>query len=197
MDSTFPLTCPAPTSPSPRASGCGSGGVTDNKAYFNAAPCLGTSRDHFLDVRFNTVSFPTRSWNGYTARRGGAQTFDSTGTFLRTTGNQLHLAVPKVSTPDCPNRVDRSALAWFEIYYQRALQPQGDTLSFRSPGTAGPYHYDIGPFPRDRQPRLFDVTDPMRPAELRVVPSMWTGDAVAGWMLAFEDTASMVRRYRV
>jgi hypothetical protein len=172
-------------------------GVTDNKAYFNSSPCFGSSKDHFLDVTFNSVAFPRRSWNGYTAYSGGAQTFDSTAAVLQTAGNTLQLRVPFVSTPDCPNRVDRSALAWFEVYYQRTLAPQGDTLSFRSPGTAGPYHYDIGPFPRVNVPRLFDVTDPTHPSELHIDVSMWNGSAATGWTLSFEDTASIVRRYRV
>jgi hypothetical protein len=169
-------------------------GVTDNQTLH---ACPADVWDHNLDVSFNDVAFRTRHWNYYIARLGGAQTFDSTAAFLKTTGNQLRVTVPVVSTPSCLTRSDRSALAWFELYYQRKLEPQGDTLAFRSPGTSGPYLYRIGPFPRDRYPRLFDVTDPMRPTELQLNDAMWSGAEATGWTLAFQDTASMVRRYRV
>ncbi len=172
-------------------------GLSDNHAYFNSGSCPSGVRDHDLDVSLNTLVFPTRAWDSYLAVSGGAQTFDATGAFLKATGNQLHLRVPVISTPSCSNRTDRSAIAWFEIYYPRRLQPQGDTLFFRSPGTSGPYRYVVGPFPRVKVPRLFDVTDPMRPAEMRVDTSMWVGAATTGWTLSFQDTASVVRRYRV
>jgi hypothetical protein len=170
-------------------------GVTDNGAFFNASPCPRNQPDHYLDASFNAVTFPRRSWIGYTIERGGVITYDTTGTILRRTGNSLQLRVPVVSTPACPNRADRSALAWFEIYYARTLLPTADTLAFRSPGSAGPYRYDVGPFVRATPPRLFDVTDPTNPVELHVGLGMWAQGA-SGWTLSFEDTASVVRRYR-
>lgn len=179
-------------------------GVTDNKSYINKQPCYGSSFDHYLDVTFNSLVFPERSWDGYEydpyAERQAAQTYDvtmatvGTDAFLHQTGNLLQLVVPNYAFSDCPNRVDRSALAWFEIYYQHLLRPRADTLVFSSPGAAGPYQYKIGPFSRATPPRLFDVTNPLMPEQIRIAPSMWSA---VDSSLTFVDSASVTRRYRV
>ncbi len=158
--------------------------------------CIPTLPDHFLDVAFNGTSFGRRVWKGWAIDRGGVVTYDTVATFVRSTNNVLDMAVPNVTVLGCASRIDVSGLAWFEVYYQRNLAPVNDSLSFRSPGTAGPYHYDVGPFVRSLPPRLFDVTDPMSPVELHIDGSMWHGSGSA-WTLSFEDTASVVRYYRV
>jgi len=179
-------------------------GLTDNRAYFNNPACYGASDDHYLDVTWNGFAFGRRAWNGYAYDAGyfrqAAVTYDTTAVsiggaaMLRKTGNALHVQVPVLATPDCPNRVDKSGLAWFDVFYQHALVPRADTLVFSSPGTSGPYHYDVGPFGRSTAPLLFDVTNPVVPVQLRVDPAMWNASTHT---LSFEDTASVVRRYRV
>jgi len=172
-------------------------GVTDNRDYLNGVlPCPGPSYDHYLDVTFNSVVFPRRFWNGYVIPEGGVVTYDTTGTILTPGANSVHVQVPIVSKPDCPYGVDRSALAWFDLFYQRTLTPVDDSLAFRSPGAAGPYHYDVGPFPRAlalrQPPRLFDITNPTAPVELHVSPANWD---TAGGVVRFEDTVSVAKHY--
>jgi hypothetical protein len=180
-------------------------GITDNKGAFNGQnACYGPSFDHYLNASFNSVAFPQVHWDAYLFQgvgRRGVVTFDTTGTLttlgdeqLHRIGNKVHLDVPRLQFDDCPDRIDRSALAWFEIYYQHLLQPHADTLVFRSPGASGPYEYDIGPFVGAAPPRLFDVTNSVAPVEIHVLPSMWNGSTRT---LSFEDTASVVHRYRV
>lgn len=179
-------------------------GVTDNKAYVNASRCW-WHPDHNLDVWLNNTQFPRRTWDGYAydkvQLRQAAITIDSTGTssggtvFLRHVNNVVKVRVPPdLVYTDCPSRVDRSALAWYEIYYQHELVPRADTLVFRSPGAAGPYHFDIGPFVRKTPPLLYDITDPLAPVLLKVLPAMWDTTTKR---LVFEDTASVVHRYRI
>src|SRR5262249_17297571 len=66
------------------------------------------------------------------------------------------------------DRVDRTALAWFEAYYARRYEPVADALDFDSPPGGGSVIYDIGPLDLDpaTPPRVFDVTDPLAPVEI-------------------------------
>ncbi|MFN8587952.1 MAG: C25 family cysteine peptidase [Candidatus Eisenbacteria bacterium] len=169
-------------------------GLTDNTEF---GSCPGNVPDHFLNVTVNGQPFAvSRPWYSFLARRGGQLTVDTTAVFLRRFGNLVTVNVPVVSTPGCPSRVDKSALAWFEIHYQRTLQPDADQLEFRSPATAGTYWYKLGPFVTATLPRLFDITDPLVPLEVTVPGAQWT-HGTDGWYLAFEQTQSGGRRYRV
>ncbi len=163
-------------------------GLTDN-FITQGCPSNMNPPDHLLDVTINGVAIGRRGWRGSTDRRGGALTVDTTGFLLRTSSpNLVALAVPVASSPQCPQRIDRSALAWVDVFYQRRLVPDADRLSFRSPVAAGTYRYDLGPFVTPTPPRLFDVSDPLQPVEL-------VGGSYAGSMLAFEDGQASRRRY--
>lgn len=165
-------------------------GLTDNFISLGC-PSNMTPPDHLLDVSINGVAVGRRGWRGSTDRRGGAVTVDTTGLLLRTDqANRIALAVPVVSSAQCPQRIDRSALAWVDIEYARRLRPEADTLAFRTPLGAGTFRYDVGPFVTTTPPRVFDVSDPLQPVEL-------VGGSYAGSMLAFEDGQSDRRRYRL
>ncbi len=168
-------------------------GLTDN-VIFNG--CGNTTPDHLLDVRLNAFGLRRGAWNSFIAAYGGQYTFDTTGVFLNRVSNSLQLTVPVVSAPDCPNRSDRSALAWFDLYYQRFFQPQDDVLRFRGPATAGLYRYDVGPFKSSAQPRLFDITDPLSPSELTAAATAF-GPVAGGFQLSIEDTQSVQHRFLV
>ncbi len=167
--------------------------------------CSTSSPDHYLDVTLNGFAFQRLGWKGYAMRdegyflgAPGQGTLDSTAVFARAVGNHIEVRVPKVTT-NCPvSSVDQSALAWFDLYYRRFLQPVGDSLGFRSPQGAGAFHYDIGPFARVTPPRLFDVTDPLAPIEIAVTSAMY--DTLPGGTtrhLVFDDQQTAQRRYLV
>lgn len=165
-------------------------GLTDN-FIINGCPTAMNPPDHLLDLSINGVPLARRGWRGSTDRRGGAMTVDTTGLLLRTDqSNRIDLAVPVVTSAQCPQRLDRSALAWVDVFYERLLVPDADRLSFRSPIGAGAFRYDVGPFVSPAPPRVFDVTDPLEPVEL-------VGGAFAAGSLAFEDTQAGRRRYEV
>src|SRR5262249_33998535 len=122
-------------------------GLSDNHFLGLAAPCDFDEVDHFLDVSFNSVDFPTRSWNGQTADGRGVQTFDTTGVFLKLQGNLMSESIPVVPfLLTCRDRVDRSGLAFYEIYYERKLLPVDGPIDFRTHPDAGTFPYDIHPF---------------------------------------------------
>ncbi|HEV2105645.1 MAG TPA: C25 family cysteine peptidase, partial [Candidatus Eisenbacteria bacterium] len=151
--------------------------------------------DHFLDVSFANITFPERTWDGFSSLEQGGQTWDTTGVQLHTTGNTLALSIPvQPGYGDCFGRIDQSGLAWYELYYPRRLLPQNDAIEFRTAAPAGTFHYDIGPFLGATPPFVFDVTDPLHP--VRLTGAAWTPVA-AGWSLAFEDTQSVSHRYSV
>lgn len=158
-----------------------------------------TTPDHSLDVSLNGFVFPRLSWEGFTAiTRGGQATIDSSGSFIRSTGNRLQLAVPAATSTGCTSALDQSALAWFDLFYRRFLQPVDDRIEFRSPAGPGTFRYDIGPFASPVPPRLFDVTDPLAPLEIAVDAAMY--DTLAGgatWHLVLDDVQASQRRYVV
>ncbi|MEO5989890.1 MAG: C25 family peptidase propeptide domain-containing protein, partial [Candidatus Eisenbacteria bacterium] len=102
--------------------------------------------DHALDVTFNEVTFPRRIWDGLTSRERSGQTWDTTGTFLKRRDNRFAVQVPVLNVPGCGSRKDLSALAWFDIYYRRKLEPDNDRLEFHTEDSSGTFIYDIGPF---------------------------------------------------
>ncbi len=169
-------------------------GLSDNYRTLNFS-CFVRIPDHVLDVSLNGLTIPRLSWFSNTAEDGGAVTIDTTATFLRRTGNQLTVTVPVLPRdPDCPNRLDRSAVAFYEVYYARRLMPEGDAITFATAPGTGRFRYDVGPFARTPSSFVFDVTDPQRPVLLT--------DAVRtngpeGFTLSFADTQTVAHRYAV
>ncbi len=166
-------------------------GLTDNFITLGCPSNMSPS-DHLLDVTVNGMAFNRKGWRGSTDRRGGALTIDTTGFFLTTSQpNRIALAVPVVTPPpQCPQRIDRSALAWVDVFYERRLVPEADRLAFRTPASAGTFRYNTGPFITPTPPRAFDVSDPLRPVEL-------VGGSYASSILAFEDTQTSRKRYEL
>lgn len=169
-------------------------GLTDNYRTLNFT-CFVRIPDHVLDVSMNGLVIPRRSWFSNTAQDGGAVTIDTTATFLRRTGNQLTVTVPTLPRdPDCPNRLDRSAIAFYELYYARKLVPQQDAIEFATAPGVGTFRYDVGPFARTPSSFLFDVTDPQRPV---LLTNAVRTSGPEGFTLSFADTQSVAHRYIV
>jgi hypothetical protein len=167
-------------------------GLSENHLSFTN-PCDNTP-DHLLDVSFNSVLFSTRAWNGQISP-DGLQTYDTTGVFLRRRGNLMSMAVPALPfNRDCPARVDRSGLAFYEVYYERFPMPVDDAIEFRTHTSPGRFRYDVGPFARVPSTFAFDITDPTRPALLDDADR--TGSTGA-FTLSFADTQSVSHRYIV
>jgi hypothetical protein len=170
-------------------------GLSDNHFIFGGQACDFSVVDHLLDVSFNSVTFPTRIWDGQMAQRGAVQTFDSTGVFLRRRGNLMTMAVPTIPFDrTCPSRLDRSGLAFYEIYYERLLQPVDDAIEFRTHPAPGTFRYDIGPFKDAPSAFVFDITDPTHPVGL---DSCVTSGTAGAYTLTFADTQSVAHRYAV
>jgi len=170
-------------------------GLSDNHQIGSDQVCDDAVVDHLLDLSYNGVTFPTRAWNHQTAARGGAQTFDTTGVFLKQRGNLMTMSVP--SPPfnrDCPNRLDRSGLAFYEIYYEQLLKPVEDAITFRTHPGAGTFRYDIGPFAHDSSNFVFDITDPTRPVLLD--GTVHTRNT-SGVTISLADTQTVSHRYAV
>lgn len=152
--------------------------------------------DHYLNAGFNSLVFPQRRWENQ-----WAQTYDTTLVGLVQPTNALSLGIPVVTDPRPEynaQRVDRTALAWFDLFYARRFEPVANALTFDSPPGGGTYIYDIGPFDLDviRPPRVFDVTDPLRPIEL--LGAQYTAAGPPGqYQLRFKRTETGRRRYRV
>ncbi len=170
-------------------------GLSDNYLRFSPPPCAGSTPDHVLDVTINNVTFPRRSWFSFTARNKGVVTLDTTALFLRTTGNRLTVTVPTLPfDPDCTDRLDRSAVAFYEIYYERLLKPIDDAIEFRTHPGSGRFRYDVGPFVNLPSTYVFDITDPTRPVILQ--DAIRTGTPGA-YTLTFADTQTVVHRYAI
>ena len=151
-----------------------------------------TIKDHFLDVSFNGVSMPTRVFDWV-----AAQVYDTTFSTLLATENKFRMSVQARTDPGNPERTDQCGLAWFDLYYMRRFEPVDDALAFDSPsGGNGDVIYRIGPFVDPRQPRLFDVTDPIRPEQIVPVAGQFQSGP-GGWYLTFQASEPSRRRYRV
>src|SRR5262249_50941373 len=155
--------------------------------------CPESVPDHLLDCAFNDVVFTRRVFNGKTSTQGAAQTYDTTGVILRRLGNHLDLSVPNF-TFGCPSRRDQTGLAWYELYYERLLQPADDAIEFRTHRGAGDFRYDIGPFVHTPPSFVFDVTDPTRP--VRLTGALASG-AAGAFTLSMADTQTVSHRYAV
>ena len=169
-------------------------GLSDNYRTLNF-DCFVRIPDHVLDVTLNGLTIPRQSWYSNTAADGGALTIDTSAVFLRRTGNQLRVTVPTLPRdPDCPNRLDRSGVAFYEVYYARQLRPQQDAIEFRTAPGTGRFRYDVGPFVAIPSSFLFDITDPQRPVLL--TGAQRAGSAGA-YTLIFADTQTVAHRYVV
>jgi hypothetical protein len=151
--------------------------------------------DHYLDLRFGNTVFQRAGWDSLRP-----WTFDSTVTGLGETGNTL-VATPvpnaEADPPYAQTRVDRTGIAWFDIFYPRHFVPVANALTFDSDRAGGKYVYEIGPFTVASDPdsiRLFDVTDPYEPAEI-LGSEIFTGSG--GRYMRFNRTESGRHRYRI
>src|SRR5262249_39859878 len=168
-------------------------GISDNHEVFSESSCPESVPDHLLDCAFNDVVFTRRVFNGKTSTQGAAQTYDTTGVILRRLGNHLDLSVPNF-TFGCPSRRDQTGLAWYELYYERLLQPADDAIEFRTHRGAGDFRYDIGPFVHTPPSFVFDATDPPRP--VRLTGALASG-AAGAFTLSMADTQTVSHRYAV
>ena len=153
------------------------------------APC--NSPRHLLDVTLNQAPRLSRmAWD-----TDSGVTLDTllspAGLFLQTGDNQLSLAVPD---PGCNGRQDRSALAWVDIFYQRAFNATGDKLAFESAPVADNFRFVVNGFADPQPPHVFDVSDPSQPQELTGFTYAAAGTNFA---LTFERSQPGRRRYRV
>ena len=169
-------------------------GLSDNVLKIKPS-CITNVFDHFLDCSFNTVTFPRRGWFGSTVGERAGLTYDTSGVFLRRTGNIVSLSVPTVPfIPACPSRLDRSGLAFYELYYERNLIPVNDAIEFRTHAGAGRFRYDLGPFVKLPSSYVFDITEPLHPVLLQGGVASGTPGAFS---LAIADTQSVSHRYAV
>ena len=147
---------------------------------------------HQADVQLNGVSLGRFRWGHRNVRFGSLPfTVDTTLLGLHTAGNVVRVFVPPVA---CASRVDKVAIAWFDLFYRHRFEPEGDVLAFDSPSGSGSYLYQVGPFVNLTPPRIFDVTDPYRPLEI-VAATYGTAGGVG--RLSFEVRQGGTRRYRI
>ena len=148
-------------------------------------PCFLSS--HMLDVTINGQLQPRLEWNGTTFPFFVQQTFTPAPA-----ANAVEVRVPVIS--GCESRVDRQALAFMELRYDRRFEPVNDTLTFETPDTSADFILKVAPFTSSAPPRVFDVTDAYMPREITDLEYAQQAD---GYHLAFEETQASRRRYRV
>lgn len=165
------------------------GADTTQNVHMTALLWGASTGTHRLDVSFNGQAFPRRSWYDPEVSLSYfvPQYFDTTGPFLRSTGNVLNTGIP--ASPGGA----RSALAWWELRYARRFQPVSDTLLFDSPGTATDYDYVVTGFRNPQPPHAFDITDPLAPVELTGMS--WTQVGADTFQLGFSATEATPHRY--
>jgi hypothetical protein len=142
---------------------------------------------HRVAADFNGQDLGTRAFSGMLA-----QVYDLPITNLRTSANQFTMSVPATVS-------EKTGLAWYDLYYQRAFLPVGGRLDFSTPeGGNGDVIYRLGPFTRAEPPFIFDVTDPGRPMQI-LVPNdtIHYAPRGAGFYLRFQASETSRRRYRV
>ncbi|HYM80617.1 MAG TPA: C25 family cysteine peptidase, partial [Candidatus Limnocylindria bacterium] len=129
------------------------------------------------------------------------RTVDTSFVGLQDGANLLTVSVPFVMDPNPSNearRVDRSALAWADLFYQRRFEPVDNELTFDSPGN-GSTIYSLEPFTLDPAdpgpPRVFDVTNSLAPIE--VVDAAYEAIGAGTYRLRFKRIEGGPRRYRV
>ncbi len=182
----FPVSLPAADTTQPVRLRALTWGLDENST-------TGTLPDHLVDLAFNDIRFPRRGFNLMRA-----QVFDSTFHGLRAAGtNVFSLSIPFLTDERGGDRTDTSGLAWFDLFYQsRYLPGAGGRLDFDTPaGGNGDVRYRIGPYPEGTaKPFVFEVSDPLRPAEV-LVDTMERDSA--GLWLGFQAQETSRRRYRV
>ncbi len=148
------------------------------------SPCLA---NHLLDVTVNGTPLEREGWFGRSAFAYQAPTL------ALLSHNTVGVSVP--AFPGRPNRIDRSAMAWIELRYQRLFVPVGNELTFDSYPGGGNFTYDIAPFTTPTQPHVFDVTDAYAPVEISGFDWMDLGGG--RWKLSFDAVETGVHRYRI
>ena len=139
-----------------------------------------------LGVSLNGSVLPEMRWNVK-----GSVTYDLPLPSPTLTGNRVALSVPNISYNLC----SRIGLAWIDLFYQRKLEPVGDSLTFVAPAGTGRAVYRIGPFSSAVPPRVFDVTDPFLPKEVQ--GSTYQALDPTHYQLAFVTDGAALRRYHV
>lgn len=151
------------------------------------ANCTVTLPDHLFDLTVNSFALPRHGWDGVRE----PTLLDADVTMQAT--NSVTVSVPTVA--GCLNRTDGSALAWYEVRYQRRFEPVGDALTFDSPASGGNYIYEVGPFAAAAPPRVFDVTDPFAITEL--TGFLYEDQGGGSYRLRMETAEAGLRRYRI
>ncbi len=148
--------------------------------------------NHILDVALNASPLNTLQWD-----REIGTTLDTTLTGrFQISGNQLVLTDRFI--PQCRLRDDRSAIAWFDVFYPRIFEAANGELSFSSPPAADNYVFAIDSMRTTESNTLvFDVTDAYSPVQVMVSSANFTAQAAGRWRLTFEQSQTGLRRYRV
>jgi hypothetical protein len=141
---------------------------------------------HLLDVSVNGTALGEEGWDS--SRPFSYQA----GTTALRTHNALGVSIPVLA--NCGRRIDRSALAWIDLRYQRMFVPIGDELTFDSSPAGGDYLYQIGPFGASTPPRVFDVTDAYAPIE---IDASGYAPVAGGSQLSFGRSETGRHRYRI
>jgi len=148
--------------------------------------------NHIVDMNLNTTTLNTLHWN-----REIGTTLDTTLTgSLRVSGNQL-VMTDRFFT-QCRVRDDRSAIAWFDVFYPRLFEAVNGELSFASPAAAGNYAFAIDSMrTTELNTLVYDVTNPYAPVQVMVSATNFTQQAPGRYRLTFEQGQAGLRRYRV
>ena len=148
--------------------------------------------NHLLDVMLNASALNPLQWN---LEIGTTLDTTLTGRFQINT-NQLVLTNRFI--PQCRFRDDRSAIAWFDVFYPRIFEAANGELSFSSPAAVDNYLFAIDSMRTNESNTLvFDVTDAYSPVQVMVSASNFAPQAASRWRLTFEQSQTGLRRYRV
>lgn len=148
--------------------------------------------DHYTNVSFNDITFPERTSYGLTR-----MDFDTTFVGIREAGNRISIFERPITAFDVSlgrNVIlsDEVALFWYEIEYQRRLQPINNALDFRSPDPGGAIGYGLGPFTSTAGFTLLDTSDPLAPERITGVVER---DTLGGKAVYFHDNVAAKRHY--
>ncbi|HEV8481696.1 MAG TPA: type IX secretion system sortase PorU [Candidatus Eisenbacteria bacterium] len=148
-----------------------------------------TLPDHVLDVSFNGVPLAEKRWSGRFR-----QDIDSTGIWIRETGNRIIFQAPLLTDPKDPNRRDTQTFLFWELHFRRRFQAVNDVIEFASPDTTGSVQLGLAAFTPAGAAglRLLDVSDPTNPVELK---NWTTRDTTGGEALYLDETLSGPRFY--
>src|SRR5206468_3291107 len=151
-------------------------------------PCFRCSGSrHVMDLYVNGAPVRRDEWNGRTA----PFTVDTTVSGL---DQSITVRLEDPFIGSCADRIDKTELAWIDLFYPSRFVPAGDTLAFDSPSAPGDYVYRIGPFTGTAPPRVFDITDSYAPVEVQSFE--YLGNP-GNYQLSFEAQQGGPRRYRI